>query len=141
MADAEAEAEVPSSCEEPTPASCCFSRTSGLRGPSREVADSGTSGTSAQSGVPLNYDEIIDVKAHHSNCLTALTGTSMHRINEMLEKLINQLRRQFRQTLDLVGSLLRKEEGHEDFCFFFEEACCALSTIHHVPFLKIIETR
>ena len=57
------------------------------------------------------YDEVIDVKAHHSNCLTALTGTSMHRINEMLEKLINQLRRQFRQTLDLVGSLLRKQEG------------------------------
>ena len=69
------------------------------------------------------YDEVIDVKAHHSNCLTALTGTSMHRINEMLEKLINQLRRQFRQTLDPCRQPAQEAGGDEDFCFFFEEAC------------------
>ena len=51
------------------------------------------------------YDEIIDVKAHHSNCLTALAGTY-----EVLEKLIDQVRRQFRQALDFVGSLLGKEQ-------------------------------
>ena len=99
MADAEAEAEVPSSCEEPTPASCCFSRTSGLRGPSREVADSGTSGTSAQHRhtrerrqikfmamvqealrIELRIEHIIAV-LYHCTCTRRYLTTGIHTVN------------------------------------------------------------
>ena len=47
----------------------------------------------------------------------------MRRINEVLEKLIDQCRRLFRQTLDFIGSFLGKEQGNEDFGLLFKEAC------------------
>ena len=47
----------------------------------------------------------------------------MRRINEVLEKLIDECRRLFRQTLDFIGSFLGKEQGNEDFGLLFKEAC------------------
>ena len=40
-------------------------------------------------------DKIINVETHHSHCLSAFAWTSMHRINEVFKKLVNQLRREF----------------------------------------------